>query len=384
MADNENASTTSTSINFETAFDMNNQLSQVSQALGDIPKAEGLAAFQTLKSVELCGSFPADFDKNIADLVTNINTIITSNNQYLEELKNGDEKLAGLFKDGEGDTEGGTEGKKPKGPGSGGSHHEPPTEKETEKQTEKETEKETENPGEDNYKQQVEKFKDMSLSDLSEVVSALKKLAKEKNTTIDELLSGEKYKDDIKKTLIALPNLSSDLKKLIQDGSSISCAKAITDLLKGKMTDAIGVEEDTSATMKVFLQKIAEKNNISLDTLISKDKYSKIVKDSLGSLKSVVEATKDYEEKNVQGKLMDVHDGSDVNLDATAEEFLRDEMSVINSSSGLTYQELLSDVGYAEDLIKAINRIQRIATYVDVLSSCSNELISSVLSAIIK
>ena len=375
-----------TTVNFETAYALTEELTKTqSEFEGSIQKAATFPTFTVLQSLDLCGDFPSKFDQAMEKLSTNIKDVVKSANDYFDNLKKTDEDIEGLVpKKKEKDTEGGGK-RKPTGGDDGGKK--PPTggEKTTENPSSGSTEPITEAPTQpDNSEDQIAAFKTMSMSDMTEVLSTLVTLATSNNTTIDQLLSNTAFKDKIKEALLKNVNISTDLKKLIEAGSSDAMIIALKKLVSGEINEAIGMDQDTSEVIRVYLESIASKNNTTVDKLISDSTYKETVKKSLAAMKKVTETTAKFTEANVQTKLLDIYDGVDTEIDDNSMEIVRDQIDVISQLTEIPYNELLEENAYAGEMLKAANRLSRTAIYAEALSNCSADTISKVLSKIIK
>lgn len=374
-----------TTVNFETAYALTEELTKTQGEFeGSIQKASTFPTFTVLQSLDLCGDFPAKFDQAMEKLSTNIKDVVKSANDYFDNLKKTDEDIEGLVpKKKEEDTEG--SGKRQP---TGGGSKKPPTggsENQTENPSSGSTEPVTEASTQpDNSEDQIASFKTMSMSDMSEVLSTLVTLATANNTTIDQLLSNSAFKDKIKEALLKNVNISTDLKKLIEAGSSDAMIIALKKLVSGEINEAIGMDQDTSEVIRVYLESIASKNNTTIDKLISDSTYKETVKKSLAAMKKVTETTAKFTEANVQTKLLDIYDGVDTEIDDNSMEIVRDQVDVISQLTEIPYNELLEENAYAGEMLKAANRLSRTAIYAEALSNCSADTISKVLSKIIK
>ena len=374
-----------TTVNFDTAYALTEELTKTqSEFEGSIQKAATFPTFTVLQSLDLCGDFPSKFDQAMEKLSTNIKDVVKSANDYFDNLKKTDEDIEGLVpKKKEKDTEGSGK-RQPTGGGSkkpptGGSEN--PTENPSSGSTEPVTEASTQP---DNSEDQIASFKTMSMSDMSEVLSTLVTLATANNTTIDQLLSNSAFKDKIKEALLKNVNISTDLKKLIEAGSSDAMIIALKKLVSGEINEAIGMDQDTSEVIRVYLESIASKNNTTVNKLISDSTYKETVKKSLAAMKKVTETTAKFTEANVQTKLLDIYDGVDTEIDDNSMEMVRDQIDVISQLTEIPYNELLEENAYAGEMLKAANRLSRTAIYAEALSNCSADTISKVLSKIIK
>ena len=377
-----------TTVNFETAYALTDEWNKtISEFQGAVPKAADEPTLKALEEIDrLSSGFPPKFDTSMEELVTSIKTAVTNANNYFDDLKKTDETILGLLPGKEKDTEASTE--KPPGTGTyppGGTHHddEKKTEAPTEVQTDPETEPATE-PLPDNSEDQAAKFKTMSMSDLSEVVSTLNTLATANNTTIDGLLSNDAFKDKIKEALLKNMNIPKEVRTLIEQGSSEALVIALKKLLNGQIPDAWGIDQDTSEVLKTYLTSIASKNNTTLTDLISKETYSKVLKESLTALKVIPTITAKFTEGNVQTKILDIYDGADTEIDDLSMDVIRDQVDTISDLTDIPYNELLTEKAYAGEMLKSADRLARTATYAELLASCSQGTLTSVLSSILK
>ena len=377
-----------TTVNFETAYALTDEWNKtIGEFAGAVPKAADEPTLKALEEIDrLSSGFPAKFDTSMEELINNIKTAVTNANNYFDDLKKTDETILGLLPGKEKDTESGTESKPPGGTNPpGGGHHddEKKTEAPTEAKTDPATEPATE-PLPDNSEDQAAKFKTMSMSDLSEVVSTLNTLATANGKTIDGLLADDAFKDKIKEALLKNMNIPKEVRTLIEQGSSEALVIALKKLLNGQIPDAWGIDQDTSGVLKTYLTNIAAKNNTTLADLISKDTYNKVLKESLTALKVIPTVTTKFTEGNVQTKILDIYDGADTEIDDLSMDVIRDQVDVISELTDIPYNELLTEKAYAGEMLKSADRLARTATYAEVLASCSQSTLTSVLSSILK
>ena len=375
-----------TSVDFPTAFALSDELQKTASELqGSIDPAVSQSDFKALSSKDLCGSFPKNFDDSIKNLIESINTAITQTNTFLKELKDTDDKIAGLF-DPSSQENGSSSPKPTYTPTGGGPSKKPDKEKETESGTQQGTESGTEQgteAGVDNTQQQMDKFKQLSLSDLNEVTATLMNYAKEKNMTIDALLSDKAYSDKIKEILLKNTKIPQEFRTLIEQGKSECIITALKNILSAENNLVIGLDTDTSMVVKSMLERIAAENNISVDKLFSGDKVSDVVKKGLESMGAILNATKNYKVEDVQENMLSIYDGSDVTVDNTTMNSIRDQIDAISQKTTISYNELLETEDYRDLMAKSMGRLQRTSWFLSTLSKCSDSAITGALKNIL-
>lgn len=367
MADNTFAAKDYTTVNFAAVGDLISEWnSTVGEFQGAYLKASDDATFKILASLELCGDFPARFDAALESLVTDVNAVIAGVDGYIAELKAQDESLAGLFPPPPGGKKGGG-----KSGGSGSS------------------EQEFEATGElllDNSNEQLEFFKDMSLSDLSEVLAILKKEAQDKGISIEELLSNEEYCATLKDMFSKNENLSSDYKLLIDAGSQASMVTALKSLIKGECKEAIGLNsQDTSLTVKSMLVNIAKQNNVEFNDLLEAESNKQALSSGLSGFKKLNGVLSSMSQDDVQSKLLAIYDGNKLDgfdYDDNSQDTVRSQIDILSSLTGISYEELLNTPDYGAELYKSVDRLQRALLFADALSSCSDA--GNVLASLMK
>ena len=377
-----------TSVDFPTAFALSDELQKTASELqGSIDPAVSQSDFKALSSKDLCGSFPKNFDDSIKNLIESINTAITQTNTFLKELKDTDDKIAGLFDpNGQETGSSGPRTKYPDTPGGGGGGKQPDKEKETESGTQHGSEIGTEQgteAGVDNTQQQMDKFKQLSLSDLNEVTATLMNYAKEKNMTIDALLSDKAYSDKIKEILLKNTKIPQEFRTLIEQGKSECIVTALKNILSAENNLVIGLDTDTSMVVKSMLERIAAENNISVNSLLSGDKVSDVVKKGLESMGAILNATKNYKVEDVQENMLSIYDGSDVTVDNTTMNSIRDQIDAISQATTISYNELLETEDYRDLMAKSMGRLQRTSWFLSTLSKCSDSAITGALKNIL-
>lgn len=112
------------------------------------------------------------------------------------------------------------------------------------------------------------------------VESYLSYLAENQNVSLDELLSDPKYAELIKtslyeyrESLISLNNLS--------ENDSISIQQSINEFLLLNDKSNYNIDPSTENMLTEFLKSVADKNNISLEEMLTQEKYAELTKESL-------------------------------------------------------------------------------------------------------
>ncbi len=335
-----------TQINFTMVDDVTAEWeSTVSEFSGAYQKASADATFQKLEELGFSGGFPGKFDTAMEGLVTNVNAVIAEVKTYIENLKNEDNTLAGLFPEAPGDEDQGTKPPGNNGGGGGG--------------------------GKDNSAEQAAYFKTMSLSDLKEVVAILTKYANEHGMSLDQLLADVKNGDAIRELLLNCPNLSEEYKALLKEGNSEATMKALASLLNGDIPEAVGMNKTTKLTGKTYLMNVAKANNLTYNELVTDEKYDKMLKKALQDMSSVSDTLATFNESNIQAKLIEIINGTykDTPLTDAGATLIKTHISSIMELTSVSLENLLTDPQYQKSLVTSMEDLSRMSVFTGAISN---------------
>ena len=338
-----------TQVNFTMVDDVTAEWeSTVSEFSGAYQKASPDATFQKLEELGFSGGFPGKFDAAMEGLVTNVNAVIAEVKTYIENLKNEDNTLAGLFPEAPGDEDQGTKPPGNTGGGGGG--------------------------GKDNSAEQAAYFKTMSLGDLKEVVAILTKYANEHGMTLDQLLADVKNGDAIRELLLNSPNLSEQYKALLEEGNGEAAMKALASLLNGDVPEAVGINKTTQITGKTYLSNVAKANNLTYNELVTDSKNENLFKKALRDMSSVVDTLATFTEANIQSKLIEIINGTykDTELTAAGANLIKTHVASILDVTSTSLENLLTDASYQKDLFASMEDLSRMSVFMGAVSGFSN------------
>lgn len=385
-----------TKVNFDTVYNLTDEWSKTAGEFeSSVTKAAQDPTFIALSSLNLSNDFPTKYDEKIEKLIASVKDAIKKTNSYFEDLQKSDEEVLGLLPKRKNSNNNNYNNRNNNGNNNGNNNNnnnEPPsTEPQTDSQTEPTTEETTEEPTEqptealpDNSSDQIAKFSDMSMSDLSEVVAILNSYATSEGKTIDTLIGDKVFIEKIKESIIKSPNISQEIRDIVTQGSTEALSISLKKLISGDIDNVWGLNKDTSQIMKTFLESIATVNNVTLSDLINKEDYNDILKTNLLAMKSVGEVTSELTVANCQQGLLDIYDGVNEKIDDFPMLIVREEVDVLSNITEMTYTEFLEEKAYAEKVYEGVDRLSRTAKYSEMLSNCAAETIKNALKVIIE
>lgn len=357
-----------TNVNFNAVEDLINEWnSTCSEYKSSIKKAEN-DVFSKLKDLGLVKDFSSRYDKAMENISTGIDNVVSGVETYIQELKEKDKKIGEKRptlprNTSSGDNEGTSS--------NGSSNSSVPRSGNT-----------TNSSAPDNLEDHIKYFKQMSLSDLTEILDILNAGALENEISIDELLDNETLGDKIKEKILENPKISSEYKELIEEGSVISMMTALKSLLKGEIKDAIGLDESTSLTLKVYLSDIASNNNLEYVDLFDEEKNENVLKTSLSKLKTVSNYINEIDPDNFQKELYYIYQGTyDKEIDNESVFLLRSEIDIISELTNTNYEDLLANPEYGDEIFNCFQNLQKISVYSNALSNCNDS--SDILNSLI-
>lgn len=347
-----------TTIDFDSVIGMiGSWQSALSSYVGSYKMAAEDSTFKVLETLGLTGGFPQRFDSKLEEYASNISSLINALDQYVVELKTAEEEL-------EKDLEKHKRKHERDHDGAGGAGGAVVT------------------PKVDNIEDQLAFFKDISMSDLVEILATLNTLAMDNEISIDELLSNEKFGAKIKELLLNNVKISELYRVMIDEGSTISLMTALKSLLNGEIPEAIGFDEITSLTLKSYLMSMADKNNIQYSDLISNESYSNELKKYLNDMKEVEKTLSQTTEENAQQKLLDIYNGNIENADEASINVIRSQVDTMSSLTNIPYEDLLTNKEYGRPIYTSVGNLQKASVFCETLSNVSNP--GSIISNLIK
>ncbi len=232
----------------------------------------------------------------------------------------------------------------------------------------------------DNSKEQLEQYANMSMSDLSLVASELGKLADANNMTLDKLLTGEDYTLKIQSALLASPNLSENLKNLIQVGDVDISQKLLLNIFSGKAPEVVGMNDDMKNVIKTYLQMVADSNHLSLETLLRGPEYSNVLKDSLRNFNNIPNYLGNLTDDNMGSALLDVYDGNNIgDMNSGEVSIIRNFIDTASASKSSNIESLLGNIS---SIKSDVVNLGKSSVFMNNLTKFSNEATMSILSTL--
>lgn len=337
-----------TQVNFDAVGDLISEWKSTSaEYKGAVKKAATDQTFQKLGELDLIDDFPARYDTAMEGLASSIDSIISAIESYLNELETQDNSLEEEIPE-----------KPPKTNKKSGNHGGGPLV--------------------NNYDAQLEFFNNISLDDLSEILSILNTIATDKKIPIDELLDDEVLGAQIKELLLSSPKISAQYKKMLQEGSTEVSMKALKSLINGNVKTAIGFDDCTTQIIKASLSNFAKSNNMELSDLLDQSNIG-LLKKHLGQMKSVNTSLQGINKDNVQERLREIYNES---LDDISHSVVKSEVDVLSEMTGISSEDLLTNPAYADSLLDSVENLKRSSIYEEMLSNCNDspEILSRLLS----
>lgn len=232
----------------------------------------------------------------------------------------------------------------------------------------------------DNSKEQLEAYSKMSMSDLSDIAQELNNLAQEEGKTFEEILNNSEYSTKIRSALLLSKYIPEDLKQLITDTSSEISQAVIRAIFNGNQTDIIGLDTNTVLTLKNFLQMVAKNNDISLESLLSDENNSKVLKDSLQNFNSVTETLKDLDDTGLKDKLIKIYDGDGIGeMQSSTVSIIRNYAETVAQEKNTSVEKMFE----SDNLVSELKNLGKFSVFVNCLSGYSNSSVSTMLGSLL-
>ena len=365
---------TSTYVNYSNVYNYINTCSQQASIVDGLPKASQNSAFQILESLGLSGGFPTQFDNSMNEISNFISTLSSGCMSYVNDIENQDKSIMEDFIPPGGTAATGDDYgsvvRTPGGGGGGGSNSFGNKDS-VRKLDSKEDKTKIKTDGDT-------ALSSISDEDYEELIEVLKKISKDSNVGIDELLD-EKYNDVIKEALLNNVKLSSEFKEIIQDESTISVASSLKSLIDGKLEN-FKTDDVMSSTLVDYLELYAKDNNITYDELINDEKNYDILKKGLEDFSKVGEVVSVVNEESIQQKLLDIYQEKVAVAAPTSA--VKSYVDNLSEKSSTDYEKLLTDDKYKSEVYETTEDLKNASQVADVLSSCSQNQIIDTLKNI--
>ena len=236
--------------------------------------------------------------------------------------------------------------------------------------------------------------KEISLSSLSQVslgelngfIVELNNIANSNNVNLDDLLSKEEYADKIKEVTLKSQYIPDDIKELLMNSDSKIVQKSLASIMSGNDSEIFNLNSLNLDIIKKRLENVANANGITINQLLTDDKYTNILKEALGEFEDVSQQLikwDDMEPEEYQKKLLSVYDGDQIDdVKSNTINIIRDFTYYISDATHIVPEELLVQTKYADVMKKAAQEFAKSSIFISASSNYSNEGISGVIKTL--
>ena len=236
--------------------------------------------------------------------------------------------------------------------------------------------------------------KEISLSSLSQVsldelngfVVELKNIANSNNINLDDLLSKEEYADKIKEVTLKSQYIPDDIKELLMNSDSKIVQKSLASIMSGNDSEIFNLNSLNLDIIKKRLENVANANDITINQLLTDDKYTNILKEASGEFEDVSQQLiewDDMEPEEYQKKLLSVYDGDQIDdVKSNTINIIRYFTDYISDATDIVPEELLVQTKYADVMKKAAQEFAKSSIFMSASSNYSNEGISGVIKTL--
>ncbi len=240
---------------------------------------------------------------------------------------------------------------------------------------------EAESPGNIYGGQEVKQTDILEVAELGEIGGELLSLALLKNLSLEELLADDKYNEEIKKVILDSQNVSDSLKEIILQMDDSVARQFIAAMLNKGGYDLFDLSDLNMSILLNYLSKIADNNGTTVENLLKKQQYSKLLRGALSNCKDAANLYAGWEDlsgEEIQENLLAVYNG-DVpdELSKGSVDVTRGFVETLVNQSSVPYEELLTDSSYASTIKEATNQFQSATDFFGLLSQTSNSEMSS-------
>ncbi len=226
------------------------------------------------------------------------------------------------------------------------------------------------------------------IEDTYGLVDSLKDLASEKDVYMDELLEDKEFADDLKELLLKSPYLSDTTIKELEDVDSDVLRLLLKDIMSGNRPELFNINPLNLGVVYTYLKSIANENNITIEELLNKDKYSDLLRDALSNFEDVakfLDEIKDLSSEEYQATLLKIYDGDGIGdmTDSTVG-IIREYIDYLSTESEISVEELLTDTKYADVLKTAGEEFKDSVTFMAAAANYSEEGMTDIVGGMLQ
>jgi hypothetical protein len=215
-------------------------------------------------------------------------------------------------------------------------------------------------------------LRDLPLKDVDGIVDTIIDIADKNKLGIDEVLADDKYNDQIKEALLKSDFIPDELKEQLLDADSVIVRKLFESIMKGEFPEIFELNPLNIGAAYKYLQRCASELGISVEELLTNDKYTEVLKEKLKSFDGVVDFCKvidDLPPEKYQDKLLGVWDGNDIEgMEDSTVDVIRDYISYVaeqvsEGGDEIAPEELLTNRDYAEVVKEATQQFAKSSVF---------------------
>ena len=200
------------------------------------------------------------------------------------------------------------------------------------------------------------------------------------------MLSKEEYADKIKEVTLKSQYIPDDIKELLMNSDSKIVQKSLASIMSGNDSEIFNLNSLNLDIIKKRLENVANANDITINQLLTDDKYTNILKEALGEFEDVSQQLikwDDMEPEEYQKKLLSVYDGDQIDdVKSNTINIIRDFTDYISDATDIVPEELLVQTKYADVMKKAAQEFAKSSIFISASSNYSNEGISGVIKTL--
>ena len=225
-------------------------------------------------------------------------------------------------------------------------------------------------------------LRDLPLKDVDGIVDTIIEIADKNKLGIDEVLADDKYSDELKDALLKSEFIPDELKEQLLDANSTVVRKLFESIMKGEFPEIFELNPLNIGAAYTYLQRCASELGISVEELLTNEKYTEILKEKLKAFNGVVDFCKaidDLPPEEYQDKLLGVWDGNEIDgMEDSTVDVIRDYISYVaeqvsEGGDEIAPEELLTNRDYAEVVKEATQQFAKSSVFFNAGAHMSDE-----------
>lgn len=197
--------------------------------------------------------------------------------------------------------------------------------------------------------------------DANSYITFMTALSSISNNNLLGLLVDENYASELKKALLASPNLSEDLKKLISEMDENEVQVSLQSIL----TDNINLSDTSKNIIYSYTESLSKTTNLDILKVTKEEQFFKNVDELSTAINTLLN------KENFQEELLNIYDGAGENENIV--EFARIAVDKIAEKSNTNYEDLLSNKAHEESLKNELSNLSKSLTYFKTVNGLGTE-----------